>query len=50
MKCLSFHPGGEFIVVGTNHNVIRLYDVQTAQAFVCNVPNHQHTSGITTIK
>ncbi|KAK3921200.1 Cleavage stimulation factor subunit 1 [Frankliniella fusca] len=50
VKCLSFHPGGDFIVVGTNHSVIRLYDVQTAQAFVCNIPSHQHTSGITTIK
>lgn len=50
VKCLSFHPTGDFIVVGTNHHVIRLYDVHTAQAFVCNIPNHQHTSGITTIK
>lgn len=50
VKCLSFHPAGDFIVVGTNHHVIRLYDIQTAQAFVCNIPSHQHTSGITTMK
>ncbi|XP_034951006.1 cleavage stimulation factor subunit 1 [Chelonus insularis] len=50
IRCLSFHPTGDFLVVGTNHPVIRLYDVNTAQCFVCSIPSHQHTDGITSIK
>lgn len=50
IRCLSFHPTGDFLVVGTNQPVIRLYDVNTAQSFVCSIPNHQHTAGITSIK
>ncbi|XP_054272971.1 cleavage stimulation factor subunit 1 [Macrosteles quadrilineatus] len=50
VKCMSFHPTGDFLVVGTNHPVIRLYDFNTGQCYVCNVPSHQHTAGITAIK
>ncbi|XP_043472833.1 cleavage stimulation factor subunit 1 [Leptopilina heterotoma] len=50
IRCLSFHPTGDFLVVGTNQPVVRLYDVNTAQSFVCSIPNHQHTAGITSIK
>lgn len=50
IRCLSFHPTGDFLTVGTNHPVVRLYDVNTAQCFVCSIPNHQHTAGITSIK
>lgn len=50
IRCLSFHPTGDFLVVGTNHPVVRLYDVNTSSCFVCSIPNHQHTQGITSIK
>lgn len=50
VKCMSFHPSGDFLVVGTNHPVIRLYDFNTGQCYVCNVPSHQHTAAITSIK
>lgn len=50
IRCLSFHPTGDYLVVGTNHPIIRLYDVNTAQCYVCSIPNHQHTGGITSIK
>lgn len=50
IRCLAFHPTGDYLVAGTNHPVVRLYDVNTAQCFVCSIPNHQHTSGITSIK
>lgn len=50
IRCLSFHPSGDYLVVGTNHPVVRLYNVNTAQCFVCSIPSHQHTAGITSIK
>ncbi|XP_046667557.1 cleavage stimulation factor subunit 1 isoform X1 [Homalodisca vitripennis] len=50
VKCMSFHPSGDFLVVGTNHPVIRMYDFNTGQCYVCNVPSHQHTASITSIK
>jgi cleavage stimulation factor subunit 1 len=50
IRCMSFHPTGDYLVVGTSHPVIRLYDVMTAQCFVCSIPSHQHTAGVTSIK
>lgn len=50
IKCLAFHPGGEHLIVGTNHPVVRLYDVNTAQCFVCSIPSHQHTATVINMK
>lgn len=50
VKCMSFHPTGDYLVVGTNHPVIRMYDFNTGQCYVCNVPSHQHTAAITSVK
>ncbi|PSN45009.1 Cleavage stimulation factor subunit 1 [Blattella germanica] len=50
IRCMSFHPTGDYLVVGTSHPVIRLYDVTTAQCFVCSIPSHQHTAGVTSVK
>ncbi|XP_063231915.1 cleavage stimulation factor subunit 1 [Bacillus rossius redtenbacheri] len=50
IRCMSFHPTGDYLVVGTNHPVVRLYDVNTAQCYVCSVPSHQHTGGVTSLK
>ncbi|XP_044728718.1 cleavage stimulation factor subunit 1 [Chrysoperla carnea] len=50
IRCLAFHPAGEHILVGTSHPVLRLYDVNTSQCFVCSIPSHQHTAAINSIK
>ena len=50
VRCMSFHPSGDYLVVGTNQPVIRLYDINTAQCYVCSFPSHYHMGGITSIK
>lgn len=50
MRCLSFHPTGDFMVVGTDHEVIRIYDINTSQCFVSAIASQQHQSSVTAIK
>lgn len=50
IKCLAFHPSGEHLVVATKHPVIRMYDVNTLQCYVCAIPNQQHTSTVVCLK
>ena len=40
---------GDYILVGTNHPVIRLYDVETFQCFVGNQAADQHKNSINCI-
>lgn len=47
---MAFHPGGDHLIVGTGHPVIRLYDMNTLQCFVCSLPKHQHTQTVTNMK
>uniref|UniRef100_A0A0M3IG25 Cleavage stimulation factor 50 kDa subunit n=1 Tax=Ascaris lumbricoides TaxID=6252 RepID=A0A0M3IG25_ASCLU len=46
IRALSFHPGGEFLLVATNHPTLRLYNVETQQCYVCSVPTDQHRETI----
>ncbi|XP_055687370.1 cleavage stimulation factor subunit 1 [Lutzomyia longipalpis] len=50
VRCLSFHPLGDYLVVGTDHHVLRVYDVATSQCFVSAIPSQQHRSGISCVK
>ncbi|XP_016662801.1 cleavage stimulation factor subunit 1-like isoform X2 [Acyrthosiphon pisum] len=50
IRCISFHPLGNYMVVGTNCPIIRLYDINTVQSYVCSVPSQQHTGPVTSIK
>lgn len=36
--------------MGTNSPIIRLYDINTVQCYVCSLPSHQHTGPVTSIK
>lgn len=47
---MSFHPGGDHLILATQHPVVRLYDVNTLQCFVCSIPSHQHTNTVTSLK
>jgi len=50
IQCMSFHPTGDYLVVGTLASVIRMYDTNTSQCFVCAVPSHQHTGSVTSLR
>ncbi|XP_008194232.3 cleavage stimulation factor subunit 1 [Tribolium castaneum] len=50
IRAMSFHPGGDHMIVATNHPVVRLYDVNTLQCYVCAFPSHQHTQSVTCLK
>ncbi|XP_077509237.1 cleavage stimulation factor subunit 1 Cst50 [Amblyomma americanum] len=50
VRTLAFHPSGDFVLVGTQHPTIRLYDVNTAQCFVSSVPSDQHKGPINAIR
>jgi len=50
IRCISFHPLGDYMVVGTNCPIIRLYDINTVQSYVSSVPSQQHTGPVTSIK
>lgn len=47
---MSFHPAGDHLIVATQHPVVRLYDVNTLQCYVCSIPSHQHTGSVTSLK
>lgn len=47
---VSFHPSGDYLLAGTRHPTIRLYDVNTFQCFVGSNPQDQHSGGITGLK
>ncbi len=42
IRCISFHPNGDWILVATQHPTLRLYKVETSQCFVSSNPNDQH--------
>lgn len=50
VRCMSFHPSGDFMLIGTNHPTLRLYDVNTFQCFVASNPNDQHVAPVTAVK
>ncbi|CAB3366752.1 Hypothetical predicted protein [Cloeon dipterum] len=50
IRCMNFHPTGDYLLVGTSHPVIRLYDANTAQCYVCCFAAHQHKDEITAVK
>ncbi|XP_074655400.1 cleavage stimulation factor subunit 1-like [Tubulanus polymorphus] len=50
VRCVSFHPSGDYLLAGTENPTIRLYDVNTFQCFVASNPNDQHKEAITAVK
>ena len=49
IRCLSFHPSGEYMIIGTEHSTLRLYDVNTLQCFVSSDARDQHSAAITAL-
>eukprot|EP01027_Heterolobosea_sp_BB2_P010110 GEZU01014877.1.p1 GENE.GEZU01014877.1~~GEZU01014877.1.p1 ORF type:complete len:339 (+),score=49.96 GEZU01014877.1:47-1018(+) len=50
VRTLNFHPSGDFLIVGTDHNVLRLYDVNTFQCFSSSNPQDHHFSPINQVR
>ena len=50
IQAISFHPSGDYLVVGTEAPILRLYDVNTAQCFVGTQHKDQHKGSITCVK
>lgn len=38
------------MIVGTDHEVLRVYDINTSQCFVSAISSQQHTSSVTCVK
>lgn len=49
ITCLSIHPSGEYVLAGTTHQTLRLYNMETQQCFVSSMPRDQHSAGITDV-
>lgn len=50
INTISFHPSGDYLLVGTDQPVVRLYNVQTSSCFVGSTASHHHTKAITSLK
>ncbi|CAL8095716.1 unnamed protein product [Calicophoron daubneyi] len=50
IRTLHFHPSGNFLLVGTQHKTLRLYDVQTCRCYVSAVPEDQHNSAVNMVR
>lgn len=49
ISTLAFHPTGDYLLVGCDQPIIRLYDANTAQCFTGMAPNQQHQDVITSV-
>ncbi|ORM40916.1 Cleavage stimulation factor subunit 1 [Babesia sp. Xinjiang] len=45
IRCLKFHPCGDFLYVGTDNSIIRLYDIATRTCFTAKHTRRQHQGG-----
>lgn len=49
IRCFTFHPSGNYMLVGCQQPTLRLYDVNTCQSYVSSNPLDQHSEPITMI-
>ncbi|UKJ90573.2 cleavage stimulation factor subunit 1 [Theileria orientalis] len=45
VRCIKFHPCGDFLFAGTSNSVVRLYDVVTSKCYTSAKTTHQHKGG-----
>ncbi len=46
MRSIHFHPTGDFILAGTELNIIKIYDVATMKCYTSERPVDTHTGPI----
>lgn len=47
---MSIHPSGDFLAVTTEGPVVRFYDINTCQCYVCPYPREHHTGPLTSVR
>ena len=50
VRSIHFHPTGDYILAGTDLNVVKVYDVATMQCFVGQRANDLHMNAINQVK
>ncbi|KAJ3275340.1 hypothetical protein HDV01_000632 [Terramyces sp. JEL0728] len=50
VRSISFHPSGEFIISGTDHHAVRLFDIQTMKVFISSNASDHHQGAITKVR
>ncbi|KAJ3260616.1 hypothetical protein HK103_000226 [Boothiomyces macroporosus] len=50
VRSISFHPSGEFIISGTDHHAVRLFDIQTMKVFIPSNAADHHQGAITKVR
>eukprot|EP00047_Mylnosiga_fluctuans_P008163 m.6259 g.6259 ORF g.6259 m.6259 type:complete len:419 (-) comp2081_c0_seq1:139-1395(-) len=50
VRTLCFHPGGDYLLAGTEHPLVRLYDTRTSQCFTPANPFEHHSAAITSVR
>lgn len=50
VTCMAFHPSGDSMAIGTEHPVLRIFDVNTSQCFVSAIASQQHKASVMCVK
>jgi cleavage stimulation factor subunit 1 len=50
IRCVNFHPNGDWLLVSTQHPTLRLYRIETSQCFVSSNPSDQHIMPVTCVE
>lgn len=50
VNSVRYHPSGDFLLVGTDHPMVRVYDVKTSQAFTSIQPQDHHYGKVNQVR
>jgi cleavage stimulation factor subunit 1 len=50
VRTIHIHPSGDYLLVGTDHNIVRFYDLNTFQCFTSSNPQDHHFSPINQVR
>ncbi|KAK0415304.1 hypothetical protein QR680_011881 [Steinernema hermaphroditum] len=50
INAVSFHPSGEYFLAAADHEVVRLYNTDSTQCFVCSSPADHHIAPVFDVK
>lgn len=42
VRTVGFHPSGDYLLVGTDHHIVRLYNLNTSKCFISSNHNEDH--------
>ena len=50
VRSIAFHPSGEFIISGTDHHSVRMFDIQSMKLYIPPSQNDHHLGAITRVR